>query len=205
MFSFSLNVFFNHLSSISNPPGKNSGFAKKKSRLATDITPKCTSCATLLLSNAKKSVRSILIKLIIRWVLDKVRRGTSCSHTMFLLICVRMCVCVCHNDSWQVSWWPYAHWMPRSNTLSVYLACEKINHREGWDCTTIWAAVSESNRGRQRASSKYPGVRNRGKHSLTSKLIRCWNMRLQDPKQCINVMFICNQVMMTEYTEETGG
>lgn len=30
-------------------------------------------------------------------------------------------------------------------------------------------------------------------------------MRLWDPWLCINVVFICNQVMMIEYSKEAGG
>lgn len=45
------------------------------------------------------------------------------------------------------------------------------------------------------------GLAIQAKLSLTSELIRCWNMTLCDPWRCINI-FCCNEDMMTERTRQ---
>lgn len=113
--------------------------------------------------------------------------------------------CVCHNEPWQVFMVAICTNALEQHSIAVFSMWKnerqrrvRLHHHLGWG-VKIQQRTTES-------FIQIPwGLGIEAKLSLTSKLIRCWNMRVQDPWLWIYVVFICNQVMMIEHNKETRG
>lgn len=100
-------------------------------------------------------------------------------------------------SSGRYAWCPYALSMPMGNTPSVYLACEiktgvRLNHHLGRGVNAT------ENDGELNPDSL--GVSSGGKVLITIKA----NQILKHESFGHMAVFICNQVMMTEYKESRG-
>lgn len=153
-----------------------------------------------------KTEINLSIKPTISRVLDEVRMASQLFTNHVSSFLLWSCVCVCYNEIRQV----FMVSICSVNTQEQHsIGVFSMWKKERWSGVRLHHHLGRGVRIQQRMMESFIqipwGLAIEAKLSLTSKLIRSWNMSLWDPWLCINVVFICNQVIMIEYTKEARG
>lgn len=146
------------------------------------------------------------IKPTVSRVLDEVRLASQLFTYHVSSPLLWSCASVCYNEIRQVFMVSICTVNAQEqHSVDVFSTWKK----ERWRGVRLHHHLGRGVRIQQRMMESFiqipRGLAIEAKLSLTSKLIRSWNMSLWDPWLCINVVFICNQVMVIEYTEEARG